>query len=269
MILFSIIIPTFNSAQIVPECLESILNQSFKAFEILIIDGGSTDNTLEIIKNFDDERIKILSEPDNGIYDAMNKGIKMAKGEWLYFIGSDDTLYDKEVLETVHEKINNNKVDVIYGNVLMMQSGVINDGEFDFVKIQTDPICHQAIFYNKSVFISFGSYNLKYNVFADADFNLKWFFSDKHKHLYIDRIIAKYAETGYSAIQKDPNFYNDLPEKLVILGRKKIGLIKLKEHATYAALNNKKAGNIVKYIHFKTIYFYFRCIDIKRRMFHS
>ncbi len=264
-IFYSIIIPTFNSASTVQKCIESILNQTFTNFEILIIDAVSTDNTLGLIRAYNDTRVNIISEPDKGIYDAMNKGIKLAKGEWLYFLGSDDSLYDENVLGDVETEIYKQDVDVIYGNVLMMQSGLINDGEFNFTKIQTDPICHQAIFYNKKVFEIFGEYDLRYKVYADSDLNLKWFFSDKLKNLFFDRIVAKYAETGFSSIQADLIFYEELPEKLIRLGKNKLSFDKLKEHATFAAQNNRKKGRSLKYIYFKSIYFYLRILSILSR----
>lgn len=262
---FSIIIPTFNSAKTVQKCIESVIYQTFTNFEVLIIDGVSSDNTLQIASDFSDSRIKILSEPDKGIYDAMNKGIKLAIGGWLYFLGSDDSLYDENVLADVTTEIHKHKVDVIYGNVLMMQSGLINDGEFNFTKIQTDPICHQAIFYKKKVFEIFGGYNLRYKVYADSDLNLKWFFSKKLKNIFFERIIAKYAETGFSSIQADLTFYEELPEKLIRLGKNKLSFDKLKEHATFAAINNKKNGKVIKYIYYRTIYFYLRILSILNR----
>ena len=92
----SIIIPTFNAESTILKALESILQQTFKDFEILIIDGLSKDKTIEIVENLKDSRIKIHSDKDIGIYDAMNKGIHYAQGKWLYFIGSDDYLYNNE-----------------------------------------------------------------------------------------------------------------------------------------------------------------------------
>src|ERR1700722_16529958 len=101
--LLSIIIPTYNSQNTILTALQSIVKQSFDDFEIIIVDGLSNDDTVTIVKNFQDDRIKIISELDNGIYDAMNKGIDRAKGDWLYFLGSDDRLYNDTVLEDVNK----------------------------------------------------------------------------------------------------------------------------------------------------------------------
>src|SRR5246127_4505724 len=98
---FSVIIPTYNSAKTISQSIQSVLRQSFTGYEVLIIDGASTDDTLAITSAFNSERIKTISEKDRGVYDAMNKGIKLAKGQWLYFLGSDDALYDDSVLEKI------------------------------------------------------------------------------------------------------------------------------------------------------------------------
>ena len=136
---FSIIIPTYNSAQTLKVCLDSVLGQTYDNFEILIIDGNSKDKTLEIIENYSAlniSRFKWVSEKDKGIYDAMNKGIKLAKAEWLYFLGSDDKIFDIELLKQIVSNITNkNKVDVFYGNVTSPRFNGIYDGEFTNEKI--------------------------------------------------------------------------------------------------------------------------------------
>ena len=163
----SIIIPTFNSAKTLAVCLDSILKQSFTDFEVLIMDGLSTDNTLEIAKSYDDIRLIISSEKDNGIYDAMNKGITQSKGEWIYFLGSDDRLFNKNVFSEVYEIQKKGNSKIIYGNVLIegqagwAKNGQIYDGEFSLSKLIERNICHQAIFYKKEVFDKLGLYNIK------------------------------------------------------------------------------------------------------------
>ena len=117
--LFSIIIPTFNSSKTLKECLDSLFEQSFNSYEVLIIDSVSTDATLSVLKEYTSKypNIKVYSEKDNGIYDAMNKGMSLAKGDWLYFLGSDDTFYNSRVLSHVSNAIGNTTKKVVYGNV--------------------------------------------------------------------------------------------------------------------------------------------------------
>lgn len=265
---FSIIIPTFNSAKTVQKCIESVIYQTFTNFEVLIIDGVSSDNTLQIASDFSDSRIKILSEPDKGIYDAMNKGIKLAKGSWLYFLGSDDSLYDENVLEAVVIEIHKHKVDVIYGNVLMKPSNRIYDGEFTYEKMQTVTLCHQAIFYKKKIFKDFGLYNIRYKVLADHDMNLNWLFSSKHKNLFIDKIIAQYSESGFSSYFIDKEFEKDFNQKLFKLSLTKYSFLKLKELALEIAIKKQTNNEKVVSIKYYFFYYYFRFLDLlKRKLF--
>jgi glycosyltransferase involved in cell wall biosynthesis len=213
---FSIIIPTYNSQRTINRCLDSISCQEFKDFEVLIMDGFSVDDTLKIAGSYNDPRIKIYSENDKGIYDAMNKGIKLVLGQWLYFLGSDDELYDKDVLQKVSKEIKNENYDFVYGNIFSMYSKVIYDGEFTKRKLLTERnICHQAIFYKRDIFDKLGDYNLEYKIWADWDFNIRCFSCTKIKIKYIDLLIAKFNDfDGISSKGRiDPDFYCFLPLK--------------------------------------------------------
>src|ERR1035437_8605494 len=205
----SIIIPTFNSEVTLKKCLESIIDQTFNNFEILIVDGKSEDETLKIAKEINDSRIKIMSELDKGIYDAMNKGINLAKGEWIYFLGSDDELCNQFILEKIYSQIINKNYHVIYGNVTSERFNGIYAGEFNFEKLYEKNICHQAIFFNKKLFKKVGCFNLKYKSHADYDHNIRWFLNKGIKRLYINEVIANYADGGFSSQGIDKLFIND------------------------------------------------------------
>ena len=210
--LFSIIIPTFNAAKTLSASLESVLNQSYQQFELLIVDGVSTDDTLSVVKKYAalSANIKWVSEKDNGIYDAMNKSIKMAKGDWLFFLGSDDALYSTEVLKQLAAFIKeDNLVEVIYGNVHSKRFDGFYDGVFTTKKILDQNICHQAIFLRKTVFEKVGDFNLKYKAQADWDHNLKWFLSKKVEKKYFDIVIADYEDGGFSSVHGDYLFNRD------------------------------------------------------------
>jgi glycosyltransferase involved in cell wall biosynthesis len=209
---FSIIIPTFNSASTLAQTLNSVLLQSFADLEILICDGKSGDRTLDIILEYQvkDNRINYISEPDKGIYDAMNKGISKAKGKWLLFLGSDDQLYDGNVLKSAFDFLNNTVADLVYGNVQLQgdaswaQDGIIYDGEFSKAKLFEKNICHQAIFYSAGIFNKVGTFNINYNICADWDFNLRSFAFCKVQ--YIDLVIAKFIGGGQSTSAHDKLF---------------------------------------------------------------
>lgn len=204
--LLSVIIPTYNAGDTLRPCLNSIVDQTFKDLEILIVDGGSTDQTLVIARQIAESyvNLKITSEPDSGIYDAMNKGIRKAKGKWLYFLGSDDSLLANHILESIF-KITIN-VDIIYGNVYNKGLKRIYDGEFDWKKLLTQNICHQAIFFRHEVFSITGMFNTRYKAHADWDHNLKWFANRQIEKQYIPVVIATFADGGLSSHYRDERF---------------------------------------------------------------
>lgn len=211
MVLFSIIIPTYNSESTIKNCIDSILEQSYTEYEIWIIDGLSTDNTINIINSYTDNKIKFLSEKDTGVYDAMNKGIKLSVGKWLYFLGSDDTFYNSEVLNNMAVEIKKNDCDLIYGDAYFTDKKYFHDGEFTREKLTNDKnICHQAIFYKKILFERLGLYNISFPINGDWDFNIRCFSTPDLNIKYIPLPIARYNDlTGLSSNGKnrDTNFH--------------------------------------------------------------
>lgn len=216
---FSIIVPTLNSGSSISFAIESILNQTFQAFEIIIVDGLSVDDTLNIAMRFGDERIKVVSQKDKGIYDAMNKGIEIANGEYLYFMGSDDTFYGSNVLNNIKERLATANPRVLYGNVRMRGSnqwvpdGLIHAGEFNLKRLLSHNISHQAIFYHRSVFNELGKFNIKYPIFADYDMNLRCFAS--YPFVYIDEIVANFKVGGASSGSTDEAFEHDKLKNII------------------------------------------------------
>jgi len=200
----SIITPTYNAAKHLETCIQSIKQQSYFQWEHIIIDGGSSDGTLELIKKY--PHLKWISEPDAGIYDAMNKGIKLARGEWLYFLGADDVLYNSNVFENLKSHLSSN-VDVVYGNVSSTRWKGLYDGEFNSKKLVDKNICHQAIFFKKSVFDKIGLFDLRFKVYADWEHNWRWFFNPSITHKYAPLTIAEYADGGFSS--------NSLPDQVL------------------------------------------------------
>jgi glycosyltransferase involved in cell wall biosynthesis len=211
----SIIIPTFNSETTLEDCLDSVLGQTYDNFEIIIQDGKSTDGTVKIIERFANTSkvISYSSENDSGVYNAMNKGIDIAKGNWLYFLGSDDTLHDKNVLTDMSEHLESESADIVYGDVILSGRNTRFGGEFDVLRLhRVENLCHQSVFYHKSVFEKLGKYNLLYKVNADWDFNIRCFRHPELKKKYIPRLIAVYNEvTGLSGRFKDEALYKELP----------------------------------------------------------
>lgn len=208
MIKISIITVVYNAADSLEETILSVINQNFDDFEFIIIDGGSTDGTLEIIKKHQDQITLWISEPDNGIYDAMNKGISKAKGDFIYFLGGDDLLYSESVLEKISIRLNDNK-KVYYGNVHFKTRNIIYDGKFNSLKIVTRNISHQSIFYSKHIFKKY-LYDTKYKIFADYELNLKLYGNSFFSFEYIPLTIAIFNDKGISGSNVlDINFEND------------------------------------------------------------
>ena len=216
MCFFSIIIPTYNSAATIKQCVETVLGQTFKSFEVLIIDGVSKDDTLEICNSFEDHRIKVRSEVDKGIYDAMNKGVKHANGKWLYFLGSDDFMYNNEVFDKIYAEIEKKECDLVYGNAWFRKAQYVHDGEFTRLKlVEEKNICHQVVFYKKELFNKLGLYNLEFHIWADWDFNIRCFSLPSIKPHFVDIIVCDYNDIGGKSsipgIDKDFANYLKLP----------------------------------------------------------
>jgi glycosyltransferase involved in cell wall biosynthesis len=213
--MISIIIPTYNSEAVLTSCLDSISHQSYPFVELIIVDGNSTDSTLSIAKRYSSnyKNVRWISESDKGIYDAMNKGIALAKGEWIYFLGSDDKLADNNVLEKVARATSNNQCELIYGNVKMVgdaswaENGAIYDGPFTVDKLFIKNICHQAVFYKREVFKRLGVFNIEYKVCADWDFNHRCFAN--FNTCYVDLVIAYFFAGGQSTNVSSDKFTNE------------------------------------------------------------
>jgi glycosyltransferase involved in cell wall biosynthesis len=207
----TIIIPTFNSELTLHQALESLRNQTFDDFEILVIDGKSSDRTVSIAEDYcqRDKRINCVSERDTGVYDALNKGIEKAKGEWIYILGSDDRLSDENVLHNIFSYPGLREADVLYGNVHSKRFGGIYDGQFTSEKILTSNICHQSVFFRKEVFNLVGKFDTRYKVYADWDHNMRWFFDHRISKHFIDQVIAEYEDGGFSSSHYDELFSNE------------------------------------------------------------
>lgn len=237
----SIIIPTFNSARTLHRCLDSIVSQSFDDWEVLVMDGVSKDGTVAIAQSYGDSRIRIFSEPDRGIYDAMNKGIRKSEGEWLYFLGSDDSLYESTCLEQLFLS-DLAEYDVVYGNIDAPHWPENLKGEWR-VDHYMDNRCHQAIFYRRSFFrtVRGGGYNIAYTVCADRAINMQWFLSPKYRKLYVPIIIAHYSDGGYSSNTVDNVYQKDEPLIILKYGHTVLPNIEKKKMAWwYMSMNPEK-----------------------------
>lgn len=204
--IISVITTTFNSEDLLPITINSIREQTYSNIEYIIVDGNSTDNTLNIIKNNKDIIKKYISEKDSGIYDAMNKGLKLATGDFVIFMGAGDEFYKNDVLEIINSQITNPNA-IYYGNVFIKETNTKYWGNFNSYKLAVGNICHQAIFYPKCIYKN-NKYNLKYRIFADYAYNISLYKSTPFIH--INEIISHYDYNGISSKNRDIEFEKDI-----------------------------------------------------------
>jgi glycosyltransferase involved in cell wall biosynthesis len=210
-VLVSIVIPTYNSRQLLSACVDSIRAQTFSDYEIVVVDGASQDGTVALIEELAAKysNVRWQSGKDQGVYDAMNKGVRLAQGRWLLFLGADDRLHSRTVLEQLAPHLRED-LDFVYGDVALVndpwgRDGTIYGGEFSAADLASRNICHQSIFYARSLFSRFGSYNQKYRAFADWDLNLRLFGKVRKKHVPIT--VADFHGGGLSSTNDDPEFH--------------------------------------------------------------
>jgi glycosyltransferase involved in cell wall biosynthesis len=201
----AIILPTFNAAATIEQALSSIAIQTNRDFEVIVVDGGSRDDTVERIKKFSTLISILISEKDMGIYDAMNKGVSLANSEFILFLGADDALYDKNVLTHVLPLLIGQKV--YYGETYFLKRRKTYDGKFSVYKLALRNICHQAIFYPANL-LKETKYSLQYPLLADFHMNLQ-LVKKGVPFVFIDYIIANFNDNASSASSSDTAFEKD------------------------------------------------------------
>lgn len=196
--LVSIVTVTFNAIDVIFNTIDSVKNQNYNSFEFIVIDGGSTDGTLDVIRNFSTYITYSVSQPDKGIYDAMNKAIDVATGEWLIFMNAGDCFVNNEVLNDLFNQEIDDDVSVIYGNTIVKypRMEVLLPGKF-FTKNDINlPFCHQSSLVKTSLLKEI-RFDLCYKIAADYNFYYTLFKTGK-SFKYVDISIAKYDAIGFS-----------------------------------------------------------------------
>lgn len=195
----SIITITYNSEKTLEDTIKSVAAQEYPELEYLIIDGGSKDHTLDIVKKYPNVVTKWISEPDKGISDAFNKGISMATGDIIGLINSDDILF-KDALKKIGENYNEN-VDIIYGDKIVVDPNIVSRSYQKALPLNTIqyclPFCHQSCFIRKSCYERFGLYSLNYKCCMDLDLILKMY-KGGAKFQYLEYPLAEFTFGGAS-----------------------------------------------------------------------
>lgn len=199
--LFSIITVCFNSEKTIERTMKSVLNQSYGDYEYILVDGASTDRTLEIIHRYEplfQGRLKLISEPDQGIYDAMNKGIRASKGELIGIVNSDD-YYEPDALDKIAKAYQGYDYTIIYGLVRSVLDGkevMVFSKNHEF--LEKDMITHPSCFVTKKLYERFGTYSLKYPYSADYEFMLRIKKEKEVRFVEIYDIITNFSVGGVS-----------------------------------------------------------------------
>lgn len=196
----SIITATYNSAKTISDCIASVNTQSYPNIEHIIIDGLSGDKTISIIKSQSNRVEKIISEPDSGIYDAMNKGVRLASGDIIGLLNSDDIYSDENVLSDVMKCFNDDPdLDILYGNLVYVKTNEPNKIVRNWISKpyyllffehgNVPP--HPAVFLRSNVYKNAGLFELQYKFAADYEFMFRIFKKFNFKSMYINRLMVK------------------------------------------------------------------------------
>ena len=220
----SIITINYNNCDGLQRTIDSVICQTWRDFEWIVIDGGSTDGSKELIEEYQSHFSYWCSEPDKGVYNAMNKGIAKAKGEYLQFLNSGDCLYSSDVLQKVFGK--ERKADILYGYMLVK-------GRNDFGnKAMMKPVLywndfigntlpHQSTFTKKALFEKYGYYDESYKIVADAKMFIKSIVWEKTSYEFIPEKISLFEGGGISASkalydERDVRLRNEMFPKMVV-----------------------------------------------------
>jgi glycosyltransferase involved in cell wall biosynthesis len=201
---FSIITVVRNAADTVAECIESVAGQDYREVEHLVIDGASTDGTLRVIDEYRDRLAKVVSEPDRGIYDAMNKGLALATGDVVGFLNADDSYADRNVLRDVAALLQDTLTDAVYGDLVYVsaanpqrivrywRSGVYRPGSFSRGWMPA----HPTFFVRRDVYRRFGGFDLSYRLQSDFDLTMRLLEVQKIRSIYLPRILVRMRTGG-------------------------------------------------------------------------
>ena len=207
----SVITVCYNRKATIGQSIKSVLDQDYPDVEYIIVDGNSSDGTKDIIKTYSDKITKYISESDNGMYDAINKGLGMATGDIVGLMHSDDVFYDTTVISKIVEVFKNNpNTDAIYGNGIYVtnddEQKIVRNrigGEYDYKRLKSGWLpLHPTVYIKKTIIDKYGNYNLNFKIASDTEFLLRYLFKYKISITYLNTYIVKMRMGGLSTNYK-------------------------------------------------------------------
>lgn len=209
--LISVVVPVLNNRATLRRCLDSVLGQRGGSVELVVVDGGSTDGSVDILREYGDRLRNWESRPDGGVYPAFNRGVRRAKGDWLYFLGSDDWLWSKDVMQDMapHLAAAYPQYRVVYGQIAYVNQRsetLLLQGEpwarFRRHFLQGHIIPHQAVFHHRSLFDEHGLFNEEFRVAGDYEFLLREL-KQRPAQFVPGIIVAAYQYGGGSGVSEN------------------------------------------------------------------
>jgi glycosyltransferase involved in cell wall biosynthesis len=202
---FSVITAVYNRQNTIARALLSIKEQTYENVEVVVVDGGSSDGTQEVVKTIIDDGDIFISETDKGIYDALNKGINASTGDIICFLHSDDIYKDKHCLSVVANYFNK-EIDIVYGNVSFFKKNdvtklvrVYKPHKLNIKNLTWGKMpAHPAIFIRKEIYIALGSFNIKYRIAGDYEFLCRMMTTMNCKSIHIPKLIVRMQLGGIS-----------------------------------------------------------------------
>ncbi len=204
MLRVSIITVVYNGRDHIESAIQSVVSQTYKNIEHIIVDGGSTDGTQDVIKEYGDKIAKFVSEKDNGLYDAMNKGIKLATGDIIGTLNADDFYADSNSIERVVEAMEREHADALWGDLVYVKAGdeskmtrVWKSGSYEPGKFQKGWMPpHPAFFVRKYIYDRFGLFRADFKIAADYELMLRFLEKNKVKGMYLPGVLVKMRTGG-------------------------------------------------------------------------
>lgn len=209
--LISVVVACLNDRVALEQTLRGMETDGFPQAEWVVVDGGSTDGTRTILERLSaskKERFRFVSERDGGVYDAYNKGARLARGEYLYFTGTGDVVRPGALAQmAAHFR---RRPEVVYGDVFNKEFGARMGGRFSRRRVAQAFMWHQGIFYHREVFERCGGYRERYPLYADADLNIRGFSLEGVEWRYVDLVVADYLGGGMSSTGRDPRYSDEV-----------------------------------------------------------